>query len=76
VDTLVSLGTAVKAQTTTAIKESVLVAGSVKLSDLDQRCLSDALMEAALAQARPDEVEMLKAGYALALERDRATSTR
>jgi hypothetical protein len=44
--------------------------------DIDQRELADALMACAFAVAAPDEVATLKAGYALALERERATSTR
>jgi hypothetical protein len=46
------------------------------LSDFDQHELADALMACALAVASPDEVPMLKAGYALALQRERTTSTR
>lgn len=48
----------------------------LSLRDVDQRELADALMASAVAVARPEDVAMLKAGYALALERERATSTR
>lgn len=48
----------------------------LRLRDIDQQELADALMACALAGASPDEVPMLRAGYALALERERATSTR
>ncbi len=46
----------------------------VSLRDGDQRDLSDALMACAVAEARPEEAEMLEAGYRLALERDRMAS--
>lgn len=49
-------------------------AARLTLRDVDQREVANALMASALRTARPDEVEVLKAGYALALER--ATSTR
>jgi hypothetical protein len=44
------------------------------LRGADQRELSDALMACALAEARPEERQMLEAGYRLALERDRLAS--
>jgi hypothetical protein len=46
------------------------------LRDVDQHELADALMACALAVASPHEVPTLKAGYALALQRERTTAAR
>lgn len=58
---------------TTAVER---VEPRLTLRDVDQQEMADALMACALAEASPHEVPTLKAGYALALQRERTTATR
>ncbi len=57
-------------------RDSLKVEARATLRDVDQHELANALMACALAGASPDEVSTLKAGYALALQRERTTATR